>query len=222
MKSYAYGRFNGTGAALRIGLGFKPDRVIIVNLEDAGGLAVALHWSRFNTSADQEEGVLIDSSGVRTELTHGNGIAIYRGGESFAATQTAYLYRDPSPDKRSSGTTGNTVASWTLDTAGNRTGHFDVNIGTSYVGEGSRVIIRESSTQLIKEGFITALSNDGDAANDVTLNEALKSGTVLFIGPMYDYTAIAAKRVMPDGIIINETGTLNASGEMCSIEAWAI
>jgi len=213
------GTLNGTGAAVRVGIGFIPDWLKLWNLEDDGGLAVALEWSiTAGRSIEQEEGILLSSDAYRVELVNGAGVAPYRARDVFGAAQTAYLEKDIAPDKRALGA-GSTIADWTLTTSGSRTGKFDQPVLTSAVGEGSLVTIRESGTNRALTARMVALSNDGDADDDITLSEDVKTGTVLFLGGMYDYIGLAAGNVMKDGFVINETGKLNTSGELIGFEA---
>lgn len=213
--------FNGTGAALYLGLGFKPDGLVIRNLED-GDLA-RLEWSaNMSRFAETEEGILsVEASGdvQRTGLTYGLGVALYDGEDEMTAASTAYLVDLEKMDRKGEGAAG-VITAWTLDTAANRTGSFDKALDTTHCGEGSVVMIKESVSGRIRTASISALSNDGDASDDVTLTLAIASGEVLYIGPMYDLSGAPAGTVIPQGIVINATSVINVSGEACVIEAW--
>jgi hypothetical protein len=212
------GTFNGTGAALRVGLGFIPDFIRIFNQED-GDLA-RLDWNRNMRALEVVEGILMGEAAgdfQGTALGFGAGVAPYRGGDKFATAQTAYILQDATPDKRAAGTMG-TIKTWTLDTAANRTGRFDVGASTTYVGEGSKITVMDQFGQ-VKSAVILAMSNDGDAADEVTLSEALPSGNVVALSGMYDYLGLPAGIVMPAGFIINATTVINVSGELCCFEA---
>jgi hypothetical protein len=210
------GTFNGTGADLYLGIGFIPDWIRLINLED--GDEVSVFWSKHLRSLEQIEGLQLHDS-TTSPLTKGNGIIPYVGGDVFTSAQTAYIREEPDDrDMRdSSGGTG-TITAWTLGSAANYTGSFDEGVDTSYVGEGSRVYIEESVGHEFKWATITALSNDGDAANEVTLSVPAKSGIVHFLSAMYDYTGVAAGERMPAGVKISNT-TLNVSGNLCMFEA---
>jgi len=217
------GVFNGTGAALYVGIGFIPDKVRVWNLES--NVPIEACWSRDMRSAEQIGGTVTSTAVAR--YTVGAGLGPYRGGDIAASGNTAYLAPFASVY---SGKTNNVVAAyagaavkvskWTLGNSGNKTGNFDHEVSTSYVGEGSRVLIRVPGAGVWKDYdvFVTALTSNGEAANEVTLSEAVPSGDVLFIGPMYDYVAANAGQVLPAGFAIYSTA-LSVSGEMIGFEA---
>jgi len=218
MQSRISRTFNGTGAALYLGLGFVPDWVKIHNIEDAN--FCELRYSVNSRVPGQVEGVLY-TDGVPSALAYGAGVAPYRGGDYLpSGGTTVYLVEDPERDKRDAGILG-TVNKWTLDTAANRTGHVDAGVNTTYVGVGSRMLIKPTNIPASAPIWVTvlAITNDGDAADELTLSEVVQSGDVLFISGMYDMIAAPSEAIMPAGIIINETGALNVSGEYCYIEA---
>jgi hypothetical protein len=222
MKAYS-GIFNGTGAALYIGLGFVPSEVLAMVIDQAQ--AEVLEWNTdLQKSAIAPEGILRaavgDTPGFALK-TKGTGIALHYGGEMITAASTAKIiaasmveaYQGDMRQK-----TGNEVNKFVLDTSGNATGHFNVGIDTDLVGVGSPVCIRD--TQGIERTFyITALTNDGDADDEVTLNLPAGSGRVTFIGYKYDFVACPAGMHFPAGIVINDTTNINASGQKNRIRA---
>jgi len=213
------GTFNGTGAALRVGLGFIPDYIRIFNCED--GDVARLEWNRNMRSIEMIEGLLLAEAGGNvqgTALGFGAGVSIYRGGDQFTTAQTAYIKRDATPDKRTAGTLG-TVSRWTLDTAGNRTGHVDKGVNTTYVGVGSKITVMDDVTRQVKTAVVLAITNDGDAADELTLSEALPTGDVVALSGMYDFLGLLPNVAMPEGFIINATTVINVAGELCSFEA---
>jgi hypothetical protein len=215
------GTFNGTGAALRIGLGFVPDWVIIKNLENAA--RYVMEWNvQMSRTAESVEGIRIqgisDTDYDRSVLTKGNGIIPYYGGASFTSAQTAYITLQTDNDMRDVGTAG-TIANWTLGSAANYTGNWDKECNTTYVGEGSRICIDEGGPgSAARWASVVALTSNGDQANEVTLSYPVKSGPINMLTGMYDFLGIAADKPMPDGIYTADT-TLNVSGELCYIEA---
>jgi len=214
------GTFNGTAATLHVGIGFIPDWVKIWNIEDGDGLAVALEWSRNMRSIEQPEGILLDSTNKRTELTYGNGVTIYRGSPAgFSSAQTAYIARDPSPNKVAANTDEDAIDTWTLDTPGSRTGSWADDCNTTYVGEGSRIAIRQNSNDRIYWATVLAMTNEGADDDEVTLDEDIQTGRIEYLQGMYDYLGVKANVEVPEGFVINETSVLNVSGEMCMFEA---
>jgi len=208
------GTFNGTGAALHLGIGFKPDFVKVRNLED-GDLAIVewdVHMSRF---AEQEAGIRFSGADLAAAaLTVGTGVKLFDGVGALAAASTAYLRRDASPDKRDAGTAG-MIKRWTLGNATNRTGNWDAECSTTYVGEGSRIAVLQDIDGQVVEAMVNALTSNGEAANEVTLNKAVKSGVIVGLSGMYDYIGGAAGEVIPAGFSIDATTVINVSGEAC-------
>jgi hypothetical protein len=165
-------------------------------------------------SGEMTEGVLYHTAagilGDPRTVSDG-GIRRFFGGNTLTAASTSYLVRDDK-DYRDSDTYG-LIDTWTLDTSANRTGHFNVEADTTYIGEGSTINIDGN------EYFIVALTSNGEAADEVTLNEAVSSGDIWFIGRMYDYVGGSADDIIPDGFSIHATSVINVSGEMCYFEA---
>lgn len=215
------GVFSGTGSALFIGLGFIPDIVRVRNIH-AADLAF-IEWNRrMAAKATAANGIKYrDSTGVQmTALTATAGVEVYEGGDKIASASSAYIIaaskiEDVAGDMRAKGTLG-LVNAFVLDTAGNRTGHFNAGVNTTYVGVGSVVQIAG------KRYTITAITNDGEAADEVTLDRAAPSGAVERISYKLDFYNAPAGEIMPAGIVIRETADLNVSGELCLIEAETI
>lgn len=223
MQKVAY-TFLGSGAARYIGLGFVPDRVQIRNVEAAA--AGVIDWDeRMRTYATTADGIYhAISTGAWTgvALTVGQGVTPYYGGDVITAAAATHIVPAVGFSSTYSGTmvdkgTLGTVNTWTLDTAGSHTGHFNVGVSTTYVGVGSYVLIR-GTDDLVRKYRIVALTNDGDAANEVTLDRDAASGTVTFISYMFDLVNAPVGTVMPAGIYLADT-TLNASNESCMITA---
>jgi hypothetical protein len=218
------GTFNGTGAAVFLCLGFIPDFIKLLALEDDAGANAA--WNRDMRAADCINGIL-DTNGATalSLLTAGNGFEPYEGGEVLtAAMQTSadygegvYLAFDKrmTRDERNSTANGGSavtevISTWTLDTAGNRTGHFNEDVASGgRIGEGSKICI---------DGVwytITALTaGQGEAANEVTLDRAAPSGVIEAITPMYDLAPLAVGDITPAGIKCNITSVVNVDDEM--------
>jgi len=215
------GTLNGTGAAVYVGIGFIPDSLKVWNLESSTPIYAS--WNRDMRTADQIGGSYTTTASLR--YTVGAGLGPYRGGTIAAAANTAYLvpfasaYSGKTNNLVNAGTLGK-ISTWTLGSSDNKTGNFNYGVNTSYIGEGSRVqiVVPGAGVPTVYDVFVTALSNDGDAANEVTLSEAVPSGSVASIGPMYDYVAAVAGAVIPAGFVIYSTA-ISASAEMVSFEA---
>jgi hypothetical protein len=214
------GTINGTGAAIYVGIGFIPDKVTVYNTE--ASTSVFGVWHRDIRSLDALEGFL--SAAAVTKCAYGAGIAPYRGRTVTASGNTAYLIpveqtrTKLSRDMRDAYSATAPITTWTLGSSSNRTGNFNKEASTDYVGEGSAIIVQDPLTRVIYQAVVTAMTSNGEQANEVTLSEAVPSGDVQFLGPMYDYIAAPAGVVMPAGFVINST-TLSVSGELLTFEA---
>jgi hypothetical protein len=215
------GTFLGTGAALYLGLGFKPDFFRLENLE-VGTNHYWLEWNRAMRAAECQDGVLAylplsAGSGDINRLTVGTGIALYDGGDLISAAAATHKILDPEPNKLDANVASGAAAisTWTLGSAANRTGNWNAECNTSYVGEGSTILIRENATGALRETWVQAMSSNGDQANEVTLapvlpGSSIKSGVIEFLGGLYDYVNAPAGTVMPAGVYIADT-TVNAA-----------
>lgn len=209
--------FNGTGATVNLGLGFIPDRVRVYNLEST--VPLIADWNR-NMRSGSPEGVLTthaESGAQIARLAAGGGISPFYG-TVLAAASTANLRPHANRDFRYQGTLGD-IDTWTLDVTADRTGHFNKGVPTTHVGVGSIVHVKETNSGIIKQSAISAMTADGDASIDVTLDGAIKTGELVFLGPMYDLIGGSAGDRIPQGITITNN-TLNASGNILLVEAW--
>ena len=219
------GTFNGTGAAVRISLGFVPDWVYIRALE--ASTLDTLRWSKNMRAADCDNGVhqYVGSTYIQpAALTAGQGIEQYFGGDKLTAAMQAvttyggviaYLGWDHKDYKAVDVAAGSdAISAWTLDTAGNRTGHFNNDVVGTYIGEGSKIVIAG------REYLIEALTaTEGSGDDEVTLHQAVLAGTVDRITGMYSMAAIPVGDVTPAGFKLNMTSGINAAGEIQYFEA---
>lgn len=211
------GTFNGTGAALYLCIGFIPDFVDIYAAEDAE-LAHA-HWNKGFTAAESVEG-FIDHGGAQATVlyTAGTGIRPYYGRELMTSTiQTSttygsgvYLVKDNRDYRSVDLASGDvTVDTWTLDTSGSRSGHFNEDVAGTYIGEGSKIKI-DNRWYVIE----SVTGGTGEASDEVVLNYAAPSGEVQFITGMYDYVPLALNKVSPEGFYLAATTEINVSGQI--------
>ena len=224
------GCFNGTGAALYVCLGFKPDYFRLVNLT-ASTNPLILEWSR---SMQKEVlaygGIEYNGSGVPIKNTTA-GIYTYDGGDLMTSSnQTVvygtgiYLERDHANYQADyvygSGTKGTPFNKWTFD--GTLSGHFNVAEVSSgaRVGIGSRICIKEDSSGLVKEAYITAVTSGFSTASQVTLSRVIGTGTITFIGGLYDMIPLALGKVTSPGVKIADT-TVNVDDNFLYFEAFA-
>jgi len=221
--------FDGVGSAIYLGLGpLPPDFVKIQNME-VGDYHYILEWNRNMRSGEMNEGIrylipLSASNSSATRLTVGQGIIPYDGATVVAAGNTTYLdsiemFPDVFTDQKRSNVANGYAAinTWTLDTSGSRTGHWNDEANITYVGEGSIIRVRQDADNALKTATLLGVSNNGEAANEVTLSSAITTGRIEYLGPMYDLIVAPAKHIVRAGIYIAET-TINASGNMCQIE----
>jgi len=213
------GIFNGTGAAVTLGIGFIPDFVNLFNLED-GDLARYVWKNDFIRCAELSCGLHLLGSSAAEQLDartiSDTGITTYRGGDKMTASSTAYLVKNKNQAKRANAWTEaapSFLDTWTLDTAANRTGHWNAECNTTHVGEGSKICI---------DGIwygIQALTSNGEQTDEVTLSLAAPSGVIQAVSCMYDYVGAAVNDVIPAGFTITPTTVINVSGEMVLFEA---
>jgi hypothetical protein len=216
--------FNGTGAVVYLCLGVVPDAVQIRALED--GDCGQLVWDKAMLRAAECVAGILYGTGTTyiagANKTVGTGIEPYKGGDIMtAALQTSttygegvYLAVDPIEDYRTVGAnvSGESIGKWTLGSSSNKTGNFDKEASTTYIGEGSRVKI---------DGIwytVMAMSSNGEAANEVTLNQAAPSGTIQQITGMYDLAPLAIGKVAPAGVKLSMTAVVNVNDEMQAVE----
>lgn len=216
MLLHEAGTFKATGADLYVSLGFVPDWVKIRTLVSTDEERV--EWSKEMRSAEAFGGFDIDDDGVITPITWGNGVAEDLGAVEITSASTVYIGKRADNDMRDAGT-GDVISAWTLDTPASRTGHFNAGVNTTHVGVGSLVGIGFDSYGHAEYATILAMSNDGDAANEVTLSKAIKSGSVLSLGPIYDYIGLPAGAITKPGFFIDSTAAINTSGQKCMFEA---
>lgn len=220
------GLFNGTGADLYLCIGFIPDWVHVVNQES--GNMEEIIWNINMARASEAVEGLYKVAGVWTELTLGAGIQPYKGGDTLTSTSAGvttygegvYLKWLKNDFRKlvanSPGGLGDAseedIDTWTLDTAGSYSGHFNGAVTGTYIGKGSKIII---------DGVCYAIAGwtaDGGDANDVVLNLPAPSGNIEYIGPMYDFTPMISGEVTPAGFMIGHA-TTNVNNSICVFEA---
>jgi len=225
------GTFNGTGAAVHIGLGYVPDYVDIWAAGDAE-LAHA-RWNRGFRVAAAGEGYVVHGGDQAVALyTAGTGIYPEVGGVTLtAALQTSVTYGEGvyldfvgqkqdfrygpnlGPYQTSDGATV-TIDSWTLDTSGSRTGHYNGDVTGTYIGPGSQIKI---------DGvwyYIEALTaGQGVTADEVTLSFDAPTGAVQYISGMYDCVPLAVGKTTQAGFLLSATTEVNVNDQIQSFVA---
>jgi len=219
-------RLIGAGtSAMNVGLGFFPDEVHLFQSSQAEGEHT--EWNRLMQASAAGlciQGITRPSlSSITMVYQTSAGIALYFGRDVITTASANYVIPKQSRelfdsfgvnkyaiDQRDRHT-GGTVTAYTQDST--NTGHFNCPVDTTYVGVGSKVVIEPNGPLSAREYYITAITSDGDASTNITLNAAAPSGTVRFIGYMYDFVQAPAGTVMPIGIAINDVTYHNVSGQ---------
>lgn len=221
------GMYIGAGtSALYIGLGFVPDEIKLRNIDQAA--QEELVWNhQMIRAATAAEGILrttigADDTGL-TVLTKGNGVERYWGGDLITTASANYVIPADqveayAGDMRAEGTDG-LIDTWTLGSSANATGNWNAECNTTYVGVGSIITIEETSTGLLKTAGVVALTSNGEAANEVTLSQAIGSGKIRKISYLYSFVNCPAGQKMPAGVKINDTTYVNVATQKCLIEA---
>jgi len=209
------GIYTGLGATIRLGLGFVPDRVRLTKIGNAN--LDQLEWTALMARTATGAGGIIRAGVANTPgfalLAVTAGVRPYYGGDLI----TAAALTDQIPASEVSGYQGNlggTITKWTLGSSANRTGCFNAGLDTAKCGVGSIVQI---GTQLYR---ILALTNDGDAANEVTLDRAAATGPVNYVGTKVDLVAAPVGERLPAGIEILDVTHVNQANHVYYIEAW--
>jgi len=210
------GIFVGTAADLYVGLGFVPDWVKIRTIKATAEKAI--EWNRNMRSIEAFGGIEIDEAGVTTPQALGDGVGEYLGGEEITSASTSRIARPADEDMRDKGT-GDVVSQFTLDTPANRTGHFNAGVNTTLVGVGSMVTVGSEAASRSENAVILAITNDGDAADEVTLSKALSSGQVQALTGKYDLVGVTAGTITKAGFSLADDSSVNQSGEPVAFEA---
>jgi hypothetical protein len=220
------GVFNGTGAAVYLCVGFVPRKVYLKNIEST---ECVIEWISENMrcQAGAMAGGWLYTNGVPAPVIASAGVRQYEGGDLLtSANQTSTAYgegiflgsdlKDYRADN-SYGASSGVIDTWTFD--GTLSGHWNVAAVSSgaRIGAGSRILIKEDSSGLVKEAGITAISNQGAAASEVTLSRLIGNGSIVYIGGLYDMAPLALKKVAPAGILLSDT-TLNVNNETIYFE----
>lgn len=214
--------FLGSGAARNIGLGFEPDFATVRNIDQAD--IPFIIWNKhLENAAAACDGILFreNTKMDRAALTVGTGVSRYAGGDivtisSAANLVPAHSVPEFSGDMRRHCT--GPITEWAIDTSGNRTGHVNGGVNTTYIGVGSKLRI-EINRDTVVERTIVALTNDGDAADEVTLDRLCPAGRIIGISYKLGLVAAPVGTVMPAGIRLDEATHVNANGEICYVEA---
>ena len=222
------GVFNGTGADVYICIGFIPDKIVLTNImsADSDELVLQLHWTKeMMRATDTVEGIgwdaEADSDADFYDLAATEGVLPYYGGVTLTSTnQTStsygegvYLGWDKADYRYGPGlgpyanqdAVADTIDTWTLDTSGSMTGHFNEDVTGTYIGEGSPICI-DGRWYTITD--LTA--TEGEGTDEVTLNADAPSGAVQCIRGKYDLAPLALGTITPPGFRLDGGGTFGA------------
>ncbi|MEI6210938.1 MAG: hypothetical protein WCR06_04865, partial [bacterium] len=180
---------------------------------------VTLEWDRLMARSATGAGGMVRAGVANTPglalLAAGAGVRQYPGGDAVAAATLANQVV-ASCVPAYSGTLQGTTKNWTNGSTANRTGNFNVALAST-CGVGSLVEIR-SADQKVHRAAIVALTNSGAAANEVTLDRAVPSGVVVFVGCKTDYVAAPAGMIMPAGFEVLDTTYANVTATVHAFE----
>ena len=230
------GVFNGTGADVVLCLGAIPYYIKLWNLEDA--TPTTTEWAPIMAADTLTcEGITRPKDGgAVVDHAFGEGIQPYYGGDLMTTTnQTSvtygegvYLVRDDHDYRKvtnsAAGIVGDAattdITTWTLDTAATPTGHFNGDLTGTYVGDGSVIRIKSNDNKHVYEAHITALTaGQGVTADEVTLSQAVPSGTVEYIGPKFNYKPAPIGTVTSPGVLVGYA-TLNVNDNLIAFVAF--
>ncbi len=208
---YSTGVFEGTGATLNVGLGFLPAHIELRNLTTGDELTWDIDWvkgPRFGVVND----VTLDSEGVTPghAASAAAGLVRYSGAmDQLTAASTTVLI--PSLKDRRDAGSGSAITLFTLDTAANKTGHFDAPVNTDLVGVGSKFYVKDKMNG-VSEATIVALTSDGDAADNVTTDILVGSGEVSKLLAMYTHVGGETGDIPLPGFTLGASADVNQDG----------
>lgn len=212
------GIIKGTAATLNVSLGFIPRKVTIRNLTTLTGHIYASDMVA-GVLAETHYGVSQAAAGdVAAVTTAAAGIVPYAGGTLLSAASTTCLVRNDK-DQRGAYNPNAPITSFTIGSVANKTGNFNVEASTDVVGAGSIVIIGG------KEFRVVAMTSNGEAANEVTLNDVPAGAVAGAVFPVakirsrFDLVGAPAGVVTGAGFTLGASATVNSNGGVLLIEA---
>jgi len=157
--------------------------------------------------------VVADSDGITefpggTIMTSTNQTSVTFGEGIYLAPFFPDMRYGPTHGKSYYDSVSAVINQWALDTAANRTGHFNEDVTGTYIGAGSMIKIDGV------EYFIQALTaGAGEAADEVTLSSAAATGQIEYIGPKWTTRPIPIGQIAGAGIKLESATGLNTDGE---------
>lgn len=219
------GIYLGTGSAMKLGLGFIPDKVVI---RGAAGVTKFV-WTKEQSRVATAAGGVVWKNDAATQQVIKDftaGIRVYNGGEVLAATDANILshisLQDASTASAVNTDQKGSITKWTMDTAASGTGHFDAASGGTYAGVGSKVVLFVPERRSEYTTYLRAQTSTWTTADHVTLDpDAPATAEVRYIGPQYDFLAhpINAGTPTEKGIVLLDT-TYLADATVHTIEAY--
>uniref|UniRef100_A0A6M3IIA5 Uncharacterized protein n=1 Tax=viral metagenome TaxID=1070528 RepID=A0A6M3IIA5_9ZZZZ len=231
------GHFQATAVTQYLCLGAIPYRIEFTGLEGAQPDVVLWDRSMIHDILTIE-GTLQVAAGTKTDFGFGEGVAPYEGGDLMTTTNQTnttygggiYVERDDKDYRfytnSAAGIVGDasteTIDTWTLDTAGTPSGHFNGSVVGTYISKGSIIRIQETaSPNRVYDAAITNTpSASGSAANAIYLSRAVPNGKVTFIGGYAGYKPVAIGDLTKPGMRINLASTPFVDGEMIGFMAF--
>jgi hypothetical protein len=217
MKKFI-GICKATAATLNVELGFIPRKVRVTNLTDLTEHLYATDM-RAGVLAETHYGVSRAKAGdLAAVTTAAAGIVPYAGGTLLTAASTTCVSRD---DKDKRDAYGVAISTFTVGSVANKTGNFDVEASTAYVGPGAIVIIKGV------EYYVTRMDSNGEQANETYLNDlpaGAAAGSVFSVDKIrsrWDLVGAPKGAVTLPGITIGASCTVNTSDDGMLIVAEA-
>ena len=236
------GNCRGTGAVLNVCIGFVPDWVKILNYDDDAALSPYAHWNKyFSTDAEIEGYGGTWDAALLALYTQAGGIQPYYGGVLMdSTTQPSVVYGHANVDcvtwddrdyryKTGEGphsladSAGDTIDTWSTDTAASYTGSFNADSTGTYIGIGSEICIDNDWYHIV------TFSTSSATADAVELNlvptrpggRTLTSARISKITGKYGTCGfpIARNDYTKPGFKMAAMANVNVSGEMFMFEA---
>lgn len=233
------GAFNPIGAApFYLCLGAIPHYIKIWGLE--GATPDVIEWApSFQRDVLTIEGIMYPTGlGAIADFAWGEGIRPYYGGEEMTTsnqTSVAYgagvfVWRDDKDYREytnpAAGIIGDasteTIITWTLGSAANRTGNFNGDVVGGFIAPGSMIRIQETASprRVYDVGILALTAGQGSDTNEVTLSYPVPNGEVRYIGGYSDYIPIPIGKISTPGMRINLATTPFVNDELCAFMAF--
>jgi hypothetical protein len=191
-------------------------------LSDATNLYQVLEWTQDMRKTikgfDGSQTLFAAAASASADHLTTAGVESWEGGETTDGTET-YIGPDAEPNKFDKGA-GDPIDTWTLGSVANVTGNWNAVCSLTdpdTVGVGT--VIKIDAGKGAESRRIIAITSNGEAANEVTLDKVIGTGKITFLGGIFTFVPMASGLVLPKGLKVSETAAFNVDTEVVAFEA---